>query len=237
VLTIDLVRAAVAPGQRVLDLGCGGGRHAFACLKAGADVVAIDAKREEVVTVASVIAAMRATQEIGTVDASVLVGDATSLPIPDAVFDRVIISEILEHLPDDERAIAEVVRVLRPGGLVCLSVPRAGPERVNWALSRAYHEVDGGHVRIYDKHALVSLLERAGLLLVGSHHAHGLHAPYWWLRCAVGVDREDQRLVAAYHRFLVWDIVKHPRWTHALELALNPLIGKSLVLYLEKPMP
>jgi SAM-dependent methyltransferase len=235
VLTIDLDRAAISPGQRILDLGCGGGRHAFACLKAGANVVAIDLKRDEVETVANMVAAMRAAEEIKVVNASVLVGDAMSLPVPDAVFDRVIVSELLEHLLDDECAIAEVVRVLRPGGLVALSVPRAGPERLNWALSRAYHEVEGGHVRIYGRRALVGLLERSGLRLLFSHHAHGLHAPYWWLRCAVGVDRDSQVLVAAYHRFLVWDIVHHPRWTRVLEAALNPLIGKSLVLYLEKP--
>jgi hypothetical protein len=125
--------------------------------------------------------------------------------------------------------------VLAPGGLLAVSVPRAWPELVNWALSRQYHEVDGGHVRIYRRSQLRGRLERAGLRLVRSHHAHALHSPYWWLRCLVGVGRDDHPLVAAYHRFLVWDIVRRPRAVRLLERLLDPVIGKSLVLYLEKP--
>jgi SAM-dependent methyltransferase len=163
-----------------------------------------------------------------------LSADALFLPFADASFDLVVASEVLEHLVDDRGAIAELTRVLRPDGRVAISVPRAGPEGLNWALSRQYHEVDGGHVRIYRRRQLLGRLEAAGLRLVRSRHRHALHSPYWWLRCAVGVSREDQRLVATYHRFLVWDIERRPRLTRALEALLNPLIGKSLVLYLER---
>ena len=81
-------------------------------------------------------------------------------------------------------------------------------------------------------------LEDAGLEYVGRDHAHGLHAPYWWLKCAVGVDNDRNPLVRAYHQVLVWDIMRTPRWstlTRAAERVLNPLIGKSMVLYLHKP--
>jgi SAM-dependent methyltransferase len=235
VLTVDLGRAAVVPGMRVLDVGCGGGRHTFACLKAGAHVVSLDAQRSEIDTVGAMVGAMHAAGEVppGTRDGGV-VADLTCLPFAESSFDRVIASEVLEHVVDDEAAIAEVARVLRPGGLAALSVPAAGPERANWALSAAYHEVEGGHVRIYAKRELVGRLARYGLVVVASHRAHALHSPYWLLRCAVGVDRESHPLVAAYHRLLVWDITRRPFVTRAVERVLNPLIGKSLVLYAEK---
>ena len=85
------------------------------------------------------------------------------LPFPDASFDRVIASEVLEHIPDDEAAMAELARVLRPGGSMAVTVPRCGPEFVNWALSDEYHDVPGGHVRIYRRSQLVGRLERTGL--------------------------------------------------------------------------
>ena len=75
----------------------------------------------------------------------------------------------------------------------------------------------------------------AGLELVGSHHAHALHSPYWWLKCAVGVDRDDALLPREYHRLLVWDLMHRPWITRAAERLLDPFIGKSLVVYLRKP--
>jgi SAM-dependent methyltransferase len=145
---------------------------------------------------------------------------------------------VLEHIPDDETAIAELVRVLRPGGTMAVTVPRWLPEKICWALSDRYHEVEGGHVRIYTGTELVGKLQAAGLEILGKEHAHGLHAPYWWIKCAVGVDNDRHPLVKAYHEVLVWDIMKRPGYsavTRLAERALNPVIGKSMVLYLRKP--
>ncbi len=139
---------------------------------------------------------------------------------------------MLEHLPDDAAAMAELARVLRPGGLLAVSVPRYGPEVVNWALSERYHNVDGGHVRIYRRRQLKERFEAAGLELVATHHAHALHSPYWWLRCLVGVDNDRCAAVRAYHGLLVWDITAATPFTRVPERILNPVLGKSLVAYL-----
>ena len=172
----------------------------------------------------------QATARVGAVQ-----GDALRLPFADGSFDRVIASEVLEHIPDDETAMAELARVLRPGGSMAVTVPRCGPEFVNWALSDEYHNVPGGHVRIYRQSQLVDRLQGTGLRAVGSHHAHGLHAPYWWLRCLVGPTNDSHPAVSTYHRLLVWDIEKAPKVTRYADRVLNPLVGKSLVVYLEKP--
>jgi SAM-dependent methyltransferase len=236
VLTVDFDRLGLAAGDRVLDLGCGAGRHAFEMYRRGGDVIAFDQDADELAGVRDLFAAMRGEGEVPDgAEADVKQGDALSLPFADGEFDRVVAAEVLEHIPDDDSAIAELVRVLRPGGTVAVTVPRWLPEKVCWTLSDAYHEVEGGHVRIYTGHELVGKLERAGLEVVGRDHAHGLHAPYWWLKCAVGVGNERHPLVRGYHRLLVWDITKRPLVTRLAERALNPLIGKSLVLYLYKP--
>lgn len=235
-LTVDFRRFPVGPGDRLLDLGCGAGRHAFEALRHGAKVVACDADEGELRTVASIAAAMDETGEaLPPAQAAAVGGDATAMPFGDGFFDRVIAAEVLEHIPDDQAALHEIARVLRPGGLLAVTVPAWLPERVCWRLSDDYHNVPGGHVRIYTRPELETKLRRAGLAVGGHHHAHGLHTPYWWLKCAVGVGNDAHPLARAYHRLLVWDIVKRPAPTRAAEWLLNPVIGKSLVVYAHKP--
>jgi SAM-dependent methyltransferase len=235
-LTVDFDRLGLQPGERVLDMGCGAGRHAFEMYRRGADVIALDQDADELAVVSEWFAAMRKEGGLPVgAEADVKQGDALNLPFPDGEFDRVVAAEVLEHIPDDDAAIAELVRVLRPGGTIAVTVPRWLPEKVCWALSDEYHEVEGGHVRIYRGDELVAKLQEAGLRFTGRDHVHGLHSPYWWLKCAVGVTRDRHPLVRAYHQVLVWDIVKRPLATRAAEKVLDPLLGKSMVLYLEKP--
>jgi SAM-dependent methyltransferase len=235
-LTVDFDRLGLRAGERVLDMGCGAGRHAFEMYRRGADVIALDQDADELAVVSEWFAAMRREGGLPAgAEADVKQGDALNLPFPDGEFDRVVAAEVLEHIPDDDAAVTELVRVLRPGGTVAVTVPRWLPEKVCWMLSDAYHEVEGGHVRIYRGDELAAKLERAGLRVTGRDHVHGLHSPYWWLKCAVGVDNARFPLVRAYHRLLVWDIERRPWATRVAERVLDPVVGKSMVLYLEKP--
>ena len=234
-LTVDFARLEVAAGDHVLDMGCGAGRHAFELYRRGADVIAFDQDADELSAVSDMFAAMRTANEVPDgADADVKQGDARQLPFADREFDRIVAAEVLEHIPDDRTAISELARVLRPGGTVAITVPRWLPEKICWALSEEYHEVEGGHVRIYRRGELVAKVEEAGLELTGREHAHALHSPYWWLKCAVGVDNSDHLLPKTYHRLLVWDIMKAPWLTRTADRVLNPLIGKSMVLYFTK---
>jgi hypothetical protein len=70
-----------------------------------------------------------------------------------------------------------------------------------------------------------------------THHAHSLHVPYWWLKCLLGVERDMVWPVRLYHRFLTWDMMQKPKMTRSLERLLDPVMGKSVVLYFRKLNP
>ena len=239
-LTVDYQRLGLRSGERLLDLGCGFGRHSYEALKRGAEVVACDLARPEVEGVRNLARLLAAEGQVEpTALAAPVQGDATRLPFDDESFHKVIASEVLEHVPDDDTAFSELARVLRPGGRLAVTVPAWLAEAVCWKLSSDYHApaAPGGHVRIYRRRDLRHKLAAAGLSPGRSHHAHALHTPFWWLRCAVGPNREvhENRLVRAYNRLLEWDIVKQPVVTRTVERGLNPRLGKSIVVYADKP--
>jgi SAM-dependent methyltransferase len=168
----------------------------------------------------------------------VLRGDATQLPFEDNTFDAIVTSEVLEHIQNDVTAIAEFHRVLKPGGSLAVTVPTWFPEKINWMLSDEYYAPKsvGGHVRIYSATELKAKLRTAGLTVRGSHHAHALHSPYWWLKCAVGPRNEDHPLVTKYRKLLEWDIFENPPVMRVAEKVLSPVMGKSFIVYSTKPV-
>jgi SAM-dependent methyltransferase len=229
--TINFSRLKLLPGDKVLDLGCGEGRHAItAYLSAQVQVVGLDLSATDLGTARS-----RYREFVDPDDSSRSVdfvrASGLELPFADASFDKVICAEVLEHIPDYQGVLDEIRRVLKPGGQFAVSVPRFFPEWICWQLSDAYHEVEGGHVRIFRSSTLRSAIENLRMFRYSWHWAHGLHSPYWWLRCLFWSAGPDFGPVRAYHRFLVWDLMQKPKLTRLLEALSNPLWGKSIVMY------
>ena len=145
----------------------------------------------------------------------------------------------MEHIPDDRGALDELVRVLRPGGVHGRHRSRVVAREGLLDAVRRVLRAEGrrrprphlhrGRTALEDERAPGSSRDR-------SHQAHALHTPYWWLKCAVGPDNDDFPLVKLYNRFLVWDIEQRPAVTRVAEQVLNPVLGKSLVVYATKPV-
>lgn len=234
-LTIDFNRLDILPGDRILDIGCGEGRHTIrACQENGTVCIGADSGFENLVETRKKLTYHQLINDLHCKSVDLFCMDVTCLPFCDNSLDIVICSEVLEHIPNDDRAISELVRVLKSGKILAISVPRSWPEKICWRLSDEYFNSDGGHVRIYNQKALIKVIKSFGLTHFATHHAHSIHAPFWWLKCLVGPGRKDSRLVNLYHRLLVWDLMKKPKLTSFIDKLLNPILGKSLVLYFKK---
>ena len=234
-VTVEFERLAVKPGFKILDIGCGSGRHICAAYQfPGVTVMGVDLNFNDLDEAKGRLNLHDRLGQHGGGTWALSAADVIQLPFKDDYFDLVICSEVLEHISPHRKAIREILRVLQPGSNLVVSVPRYWPERICWFLSPAYANSNGGHVRIFKKSQLISDLASAGAGVWAMHFAHSLHTPFWWLKCLVGPDSKDSLTVNLYHRFLIWDIMKKPRVTGLLDKLLNPLMGKSVVVYLKK---
>jgi len=234
-VTVDFDRLRLKPGLKILDIGCGSGRHTSAAYQCrNVTVIGVDLNLDDLNQARNRLQLHDRLGEHGGGNWALSAADILTLPFRDDHFDLVICSEVLEHILAHTTAIRELVRVLKPGKNLVVSVPRYWPERICWILSPAYAGSNGGHVRIFRQKQLISDLTSAGLSQWACHFAHSLHTPYWWLKCLVGPDRENSPAVNLYHRFLTWDMMKKPRLTGWLDKLLNPVLGKSLVVYFRK---
>ncbi|NRB38998.1 MAG: methyltransferase domain-containing protein [Pseudomonadales bacterium] len=232
--TVDFKHFKLKKGDRVLDLGCGEGRHVIsAYLEEDIEAIGVDLCVDDLL-----ITQEKAKPFIDKDNKdkyfALACTNALALPFADNSFDKVVCSEVLEHIPDYEGALKEIERILKPGGIFCASVPRFWPEWVCWHYSDDYHENEGGHVRIFLETQLRRKIENNGFKFYHRHWAHALHSPYWMMQCMDWKNREDNRAIKAYHKFLVWDMMEKPWITKAAEKALNPGLGKSVVMYFEK---
>jgi SAM-dependent methyltransferase len=185
-LLLDLFRSG-SPGPRVLNAGAGTGSFSLRLAENGFDVTSVDAS-----SAAVEVLRRRVPGEVAQ-------ADVTTLPFADAAFDAAVLGEVLEHVEDDRGALEEVARVLRPGGVLVVSVP-ADPKRFGpsdrWA----------GHVRRYSRQELLSACEAGGFTVercrawgfpsAALYHRylyerrldrHGASAPRRWERPALAV--------------------------------------------------
>jgi len=211
----------VGAGERVLDCGCGLGwfthvlRELSDCRLAATD---------------SDVPRLRVARRETRPDVSVAAADILALPYADGFFDKVVLSEVLEHVPDDAAALTEVRRVTRPGGVIAITVPnRDYPalwDPVNWVRERLGREpiregFFGGlwtnHLRLYDRLDLLDLVKRCGLEVVESRqHVHACFPFAHNLVYGLGMRLVQSGVLSEEDRFR-YDRPRPPLW-HPLEM-------------------
>lgn len=103
-------------GKKVLDIGCGSGWISRLAIDRGFEITAMDISKK-------VVEENIFYQKNSGIKYDMIQGSAVAIPFPDQSFDSIIMTEVLEHLPNPQSALKEIHRVLKPGGTLALSVP------------------------------------------------------------------------------------------------------------------
>ena len=234
-LTVRFENLPIKAEDHILDLGCGEGRHTLGAYQqsSATSFVGVDLSYKDLSTAKQRFIECF-TDNNKSRSCTFIQSDGTCLPFPEQTFDHVICSEVLEHIHDYKKMLLEITRVLKPGGTLTISVPRAWPEKICWRLSREYHNVEGGHVRIFNAAELRNNIQALQYQYRLRHWAHALHVPYWWMKCLFWHQPDSFFPLRWYHQLLVWDLFKKPWITQTAERLLNPIMGKSVVMYFIK---
>ena len=141
--------------EKILDAGCGYGLYAMSLGELGYDVDAIDIDSRRI----KVLTKMFAEYPILKDAINLHTGSLTSLPFPSNSYERIICSEVIEHMEKDNKAISELSRVLKPGGRLILSVPHDSKFNRK-TFKRFGHERSG-----YTKEMLQTIMKGHNLII------------------------------------------------------------------------
>lgn len=226
--TIDFNKFQIEPEEIVLDLGCGTGRHCFNHQIKKAKIIPLDKDPESMKEITKKIESSKTNKN----EHFPIQGGAIKLPFKDRSFDKVICSEVLEHLPDPNSCLKEINRILKPNGEIAVSVPTYFTEIVIDRLADEYLGKKGGHIHVFKKEDLAKKIERNGFKIYSTDSAHSLHFIYWSLRAIFGIEEEENTIPKIYQNFLEKTYTSN-FWKN-VENNLNKAIPKSNVFYAEK---
>lgn len=221
---------AIGPTDVCVDVGCGKGGASMFAARQGADVIATDIDPRVIAGVEAKFARLRTPWRA-------VVSDSDPLPLADGAATRVIAMEVLEHVPDPDRFVAELVRIGRPGTRYLISVPDERAEAVQKQIAPPAYWLPPNHLRVFAAGELEALLGRHGLV-VERQLAKSFYWAIWWI-LFWAADQElgepEGPLLQAWTR--TWDeLLKIPRADHVRQ-ALDECMPKSRVFIAQKSAP
>jgi 2-polyprenyl-3-methyl-5-hydroxy-6-metoxy-1,4-benzoquinol methylase len=228
VANVNLPALGVRAGDRVIDVGCGEGGLAELLARAGLHVTGVEPA-----------AHLREHFEarLGGIDpeSAVVDGLADALPFADGELSAIVMTEVLEHVSDPKSALVELRRVLRPGGVLCLSVPTSYTELLFWRLHPRYAE-NATHERIFTRPELDRLILLSGFEVTRWEGRNFLPAVSWVFHALLRSESDHTGAILE-HRFVdralggLWRVLELIGSRGLVEAAGNRIWAKSWYVY------
>jgi len=214
----------IAPADIVADIGCGGGGNSLFCARFAAHLIAVDINPD---AVAALDRRLRAESK-ATYRAAV--SDGHPLPIESESVDKVICTEVLEHVDDVNQFVSELARIGKRGALYLLSVPDPLSETILKRVSPMESYMKPNHIRVIERDEFAKLADDAGLV-VQKRAYYGFYWSVWnalvW-QCGVEFDRGRHPVLDHWAR--TWSAVLDLPQGDVCKAALDDNLPKSQVI-------
>lgn len=220
----------IQPSDTVVDVGCGLGGNLSFCARFAKYAIGVDIDPKQVEATANRL------KDAGLSNFKTLVSDGNPLPIESGTADKVVCTEVLEHVDDPAQTMRELVRIGKPGALYFLSVPGAASEEVLRPIAPAACFEKPNHIRVFDYDGFETLVSASGLQI----EKHALFSFYWALWHAMlwtaAVDYDKGTHPALDHLARAWDeLLKLPDGKKCID-ELDRVLHKSQIIIARKPL-
>lgn len=229
--TDELLTGFGAPiGSTVLDIGCGDQPHSVFFANRNVDLILADLLPDAVAGAADRARAAGMWHSVRE-----LVTDSDPLPLPDASCDRIIATEVIEHVPDERAFLGELVRVGRPDALYLLSVPDRRSEDLQRDFAAPGYFSEPNHVRVFGEGEFEALVESCGLEIVHRQYDGFFQTLIWaffWVSGQPTLGPPYTPLIDAWKT--TWHLMLDCEQGPALKQALDDVLPKSVVIVARK---
>ncbi len=217
-------------GDTVLDVGCGDAPFSRFCATQGAHVLFTDIDRTKVSATRN---ALKKTPSLRT---SSFVSNCDALPLESGTVDKVISLEVIEHVDNPKRFLAELVRVARPGALFLITAPDPVIEKLqknNLAPDEYFKKPN--HVRILERDGFAGLVESAGLD-IQQRERFGFYWSMWWVffwACGQEISPPWHPLLQSWTT--TWSLLLESEDGPRIKRALDDFMPKTQLIIARKP--
>lgn len=213
----------------LVDVGCGGGGNLKFCAPHAKQVIGID------IDAAKIEIAKQALLAGGSENFTLIVSDASPIPLESNVADRVVCTEVLEHVEDPAKTMAELWRIGKPGALYLISVPGQLSEELLKPIAPSFWFEHPNHIRVFSKLDFENLIKSSNLIIENQAFASFYWSVWHALLCLCNVEHETGTHPALDLWSEAWDAILADDTAKERILALEKVLHKSHIIIARKP--
>lgn len=220
---------AIAPDHTLVDVGCGAGGNLKFCAPLAKRVIGIDIDPTKIEMATQALAAG------GSDNATLIVSDASPIPLENGIADRVVCTEVLEHVEDPAKTLAELWRIGKPGALYLISVPGQLSEEMLKPIAPSFWFEHPNHIRIFNKLDFENLVKNSDLIIERQEFVSFYWAIWHTLLCLCNVEHHTGTHPALDLWSEAWDAVLADSAAKERIRALDKVLHKSHIIIARKP--
>jgi 2-polyprenyl-3-methyl-5-hydroxy-6-metoxy-1,4-benzoquinol methylase len=219
---------------KLLDYGFGDGSKTITFAKLGIDVTALDVDKTNI----KQLKIKLNKNKINNVKTILMNSNNYDIPLLNDSYDRIILNEVLEHVPDTKLLLRELYRILKIHGLICISIPTEKTEKIFNNLNSNYLR-SAGHIHIFNQNEIINILNYQKFKINHIEFQNFQFTLFWYIQSIFKINPNGNGKYSVQPKFeniywKMWGLLNSIKVANNLLKIGNKILPKSIYIYVEK---